>query len=190
MSREARLKAAAAQAVAARTTKGRRAAVSQDRLRRLRGLVMPGPAQIAYTNEWPEGQERGPGGAAAAANGKIYDPDGILDRGGIAHETFHLLDQQHLTDADRARLQGLLGKRVRSGVWDQGTGATEAGMLSPSEVAADWYAALVMKQDPKRGWSGGYSDGGIPNRKELLRFGRAVERLGKRYGLTPYTPPK
>lgn len=153
--------------------------VGNRRLAKLSALKVPGAAQASVSHTWPTEYERG-NSAAGALNGTIYDPDRILDKDGRGHEMFHLLDQQHLTVADRARLQRRLG--VKRGVWDHD------GPSAPSEIAADWYAALVNKRDPKRSWSAGY-DGAIPTRKALLRFGRELERIGKRYKLATYRDP-
>ena len=115
------------------------------------------------------------GGLTYPDQGTIRLPD--RDSYGLAHEMFHLLDAQVLTDADRARFAKILRT---DGVWNQGTGTK--GFTSPDEIAADYYAALATNMDVKKAGGGRYV--GEYGPKRLRRFGNSLERLLKRRGLS------
>lgn len=151
---------------------------------RLGALFVPGAPQAQMAYEWPAGQERGMS-AGAAGDGKIFDPDRILDRSGRAHEGFHLLDQQSFTDEDRARLQKVTGM---PGPWFNGEPGQGSYSTSAGERMADYFAAVVRRRDPERGWTGGY-DGDVPTRKQLMRFAVELERIGRTHGLGRYRDP-
>lgn len=138
--------------------------------------MVPG---LRVVDGWPAGSEQGVSGGGYL-DGVIYNPGGVLDETGIAHETFHGLNDRHLTDADRERLLAVTGHKPP---WRSGTG--QAGLDSPSELLADWYSAVARGRDPEREWAGSY-EGEPPSRRKLLRFGRSLERLGKRYDLPRY----
>lgn len=150
-------------------------------LRKLKGLRIPRPDDLQVVDGWPAGSEQGTSGGGYL-DGTIYNPGGVLDEGGIAHETFHGLDDKNLTDDDRARLLTASGK---TGPWRRGSGLTREGLQSPSELLADWYSAVARGLDPKREWDAGY-EGEAPSRRRLLRFGRVLERAGDRYDLDAY----
>jgi hypothetical protein len=100
-----------------------------------------------------------------------------------AHEMFHILDSTVLTDADRRRFQKILGMPKRA--WNTGTGMTGGGLRSPSEIGADYYAAVAVGLDPSRQYEGAYAQSYNPRR--LRRFGRSLERLLARHPeLRPY----
>lgn len=103
-----------------------------------------------------------------------------------AHELFHVLDAQVLTDQDRARFQKIL---KLDGPWDQGTG-TKGGFNSPSEKVADYYAAAALGLDlvgKNRQVVGSYAQ---PTPRRLRRMGRSFERLLARHPeLRAYTNP-
>jgi hypothetical protein len=100
------------------------------------------------------------------------------DRFGLAHELFHALDTQVFTDSDRARFQTIL--QAPSGPWRAGTGVK--GKRSPSEIAADYYAAIATGLDPRHEGSGAYVDAFGP--KRMRRFENSLGRLMRRRGLS------
>lgn len=101
------------------------------------------------------------------------------DRFAVGHEIGHLFLEQTLTDADRARVQRILGK---TGPWDRGTGLN-GGYQSPSEIAADYYGAAATAFDPSTQGLGGYAQ---IDPKTLKRFKKYLDRLGRARGLRQY----
>lgn len=96
-----------------------------------------------------------------------------------AHEIGHLFLETSIGDAERARVQRIL--RVK-GPWDQGTG-TEGGYSSPSEIAADYYAAAATGFPQAGKGVEGYASIGP---KRLRRFKRYLDQVGRERGLRQY----
>lgn len=101
------------------------------------------------------------------------------DRFAVGHEIGHLYLEHYLTGREKARIQRILGV---GGAWDQGTG-TEGGYRSPSEHAADYYAAAATGFDPSTHGLGGYAQ---IKPKRLKRFKKYLDRLGRAQGLRQY----
>lgn len=129
----------------------------------------------------PKGGELGPtGGYTNSETGEVFMPE--YDPFGYAHELFHLLDAQALTDQDRARFQKILKLK---GPWDQGTGTS--GLGSPSEIVADYYAGAALGLDLNRENVSAYAQ---MTPRRLRRMGRSFERmLARRPDLRPYENP-
>lgn len=124
------------------------------------------------------------GAASDPASGTIYAPNGPLGRFARAHEIAHMLDTQVFSDGDRAYFQKAMG--LKPGTWNAGTGMTDAGLHSPSELFADYFAALATHMDPHREWEAAYV-GTPPSRRQLLKLGKALQRLGLRRHLSLYS---
>lgn len=143
-------------------------------------LPVAGNMTVHYGEfEDPHGGAHGPaGGYTDVETGNVYlrTPDDFA----TGHEAFHLLDKL-ATDRDRARWQRILGYK---GEWDQGTGASAAGLRSPSELIADNFGMLASGRDPRTTMDGGYVESYNP--KRLRRFGRSLERFRVRNGLEVY----
>lgn len=145
------------------------------------GLPAPPQATVKYGPVTPEESQQllsgdlNVGGYSFGKTGQIRLPQ--RDRFSLAHELFHALDAQVFTDSDRARFQRIL--RAPAGEWKAATGAA-GGKQSPSEIAADYFAAIATKQGPTEG-QGTYVDAFGP--KRLKRFGRSLGRLRDRRGL-------
>lgn len=153
--------------------------------RRLERRRLPGPASVNIAREWPAMfGERGDSVAAVIDN-TIYAPDG-LNRFDAAHEAFHVM-QQGFTDAQKAKLARKVGM---AGPWDPPNWKAEAAPTSPHEVAADWFAAAMLGIDPGREWGHGSYAHDNPSRRQMLRFTRALERIGARNGLPGYQRPR
>lgn len=112
------------------------------------------------------------------ASGTIYYSQ-PLSKFARAHEVAHLLDAQVLSDGDRRFFQRLM--HAPSGEWRQGSAADTRG--GPSEWFADYYAFAALGIDPRRSYEDSYATVGP---KRLLRFQKALDRLGRRHGLRPY----
>lgn len=100
-----------------------------------------------------------------------------------AHETGHLFDAQVLGDGDRIYFQKLM--QAPAGPWDHGKayGKVE-GNISPNEWFSDYYAAAATGRTPQNGY-GGESFATI-GPKRMIRFEKALARLGKRRSLQQY----
>ena len=100
-----------------------------------------------------------------------------------------------MTDADRRRFAMTMGRQ--GDPWFTGNSpaygdasSTRGYRHSVGEAFADMAAMVALHRDPKTGMREyGYLDR-MPSRKQLLRFGRALERLGRRYGLDEYQRPQ
>lgn len=114
--------------------------------------------------------------AADVARMRANAPRG--DRFAVAHEIGHLY-LEGLTGLEKARIQRILKLK---GAWDRGTGL-EGGYSSPSEHAADYYAAAATAFDPSTHGVGGYTQ---VDPKVLKRFKRHLDRLGRAQGLRQY----
>lgn len=145
------------------------------------GYVPVAPT-VHYTQGYAPGitQENATGNAA-------YDPDtdtvyyqGKLEKSTKAHELGHALDDQVLSDGDRAYFQKLM--HAPAGEWRSGTGL-QGGMTSPSEWFADYYQASALNLDPRRQNEAAYATIGP---KRLKRFEAALSRLAKRQHLKQY----
>ena len=130
----------------------------------------------------PDNGAYGPtAGYTNPATGEIFLSE--YDDFNYAHELFHLLDTQAVTDADRARWQKILKLK---GPWNQGTG-TQGGFSSPSEIVADYYAAAALGMDLNHELVGSYAQ---LTPKRLRRMGRSFERmLARRPDLQAYANP-
>lgn len=156
----------------------RRAVPIRKQVRRKKTYRLPAPLSAKVTYGPLTDQELGgqmTGGLTYPDQGTIRLPE--RDPYGLAHELFHVLDAQVLTDADRARFQKIL--RLNAGPWNSGTGTK--GYVSPDEIAADYFAALATNLDIRKAGSGAYVSEYGP--KRLRRFGNSLERLLKRRGL-------
>jgi hypothetical protein len=129
--------------------------------------------------------------AASPSEGVIYS-DGPMDRWTAGHESAHLLERL-MTDRDRARFTRLAGAKQ----WDVGTSGamgpeTPGYRKSGSERFGDLAAMLSIDHDPRGNKVvAGYLDtADMPSRRQLLRFGRALERFGTRHGLPEYQRPR
>lgn len=129
--------------------------------------------------QYPSGGDVGMvGGYTNPSTGDIYMQE--RDPFALAHEKFHLLDYQSLSDAERGRLQRAMNM---TGAWDQGVGVT-GGMHSPSEWAADYYAAGVTGLNLNRQVVSSYATIGP---KRLKRFKRELKRISRDHPeLVPY----
>lgn len=130
--------------------------------------------------------------AAEPDTGTIY-ADGAMDRFTGAHESAHLLEKL-MTGADRKRFAKVMGMPNRP--WEVGksgaTGQESTGYRgSLSEIMADWTAMLATRHDPSgnKVISGFVDTDAMPSRKQLLRFGRSLERFGARNSLPQYVRP-
>ena len=128
--------------------------------------------------------------AASPTEGVIYS-DGPMDRHTAAHESAHLLERL-MTDRDKARFTRLAGAKQ----WDVGTSGamgpeTPGYRQSGSERFGDLAAMLATRRDPQgnRVVAGYLDTADMPSRRELLRFGRSLERFGTRHGLPQYVRP-
>lgn len=123
----------------------------------------------------------GTGAAAYAADTDTIHYEGLLGKSARGHENGHALDDQVLSDGDRrffTRLMGLIGD------WNQGTGMT--GFHSPNEWFADWYGNAANGRDGFHQWDSAYAP--APNPKAYRKFRQALDRLGRRHHLKPYSP--
>ena len=176
------------QALAAQ--RSRRQAHQQDLLNRLMSVKVPG---VPATVKDPLPGMTAPV-AADPANGVIYS-DGPMDRHTAAHESAHLLERL-MTDRDKARFARVMG--LGGHPWEvgqsgaMGTGPSTGYRNSVGEIMADWTAMLATRHDPRsnRVVAGYIDTKDMPNRRQLLQFGRALERFGARNGLQQYVRPR
>lgn len=101
------------------------------------------------------------------------------DRYSTAHEIGHLFLETSIGDRERERIRRIL--KV-DGPWDQGTGL-EGGYSSPSEIAADYYAAAATGYPHPGKDVSGYARIGP---KRLRRFKKYLDHVGKERGLRQY----
>jgi hypothetical protein len=132
---------------------------------------VPIPDQYTLTHNEDEG------GVADVTNMRANAPRG--DRFAAGHEIGHLFLEQLTTPEEKARIQRIL---KINGAWDQGTGL-EGGYSSPSEHAADYYAAAATGFDPARYGLGGYTQIGA---RKLKRFKIYLDKIGRERGLRQY----
>jgi hypothetical protein len=124
------------------------------------------------------------GAQSVPSEGVVYLTK-AADSFGRAHEVGHVFDAQDLSDGDRTYFQKLM--HAPGGQWNQGTGL-KGGLHSPHEWFADYYGAAatgVTGDDLRRGQ--GISSYATLGPKRLDRFIAALERLGRRQGLDPYS---
>lgn len=149
-------------------------------------LVMPAPPTVRYVHgAYPGHPDLGQ--ATDTGNATIYwQGDGPLGAFPRAHEVGHLFDAQVLNDGDRRYFQRLM--HAPGGAWDQGTG-NQGGTGSPVEWFADYYGAAATGFDPRPSTRGGadISSYAIIGPKRLERFKKALDRLGRRNALLPYS---
>jgi hypothetical protein len=143
--------------------------------------MTPMPPNVRFVDGVAPGTPAGvlSGAQTDMNNGTIYStvPLEPFDR---AHEVGHVFDVQVLSDGDRRSFQRLM--QAPSGAWNQGSAADTGG--GPSEWFGDYYAAAATRMDPEHEHLGNYAKIGP---KRLKRFERAMDRLGKRRNLLPYT---
>jgi hypothetical protein len=154
---------------------------------KLLGLTVP-MAPVLLTAPALEGA-----GASAQSDGRTIFFDGKVDNRTFAHEAAHNLDAQVMTDADRRRFAQIMGRGNKP--WDvhvSNGGQATVGHSSVSERFADMTAMLATRKfpEPGRGGGFGYMDDDPPNLRELLRFGRSLERLAARNNLQAYRRPQ
>jgi hypothetical protein len=153
--------------------------------KRLRGLEIPMAPKV---NVLPatEGMP-----AQAQTDGTNVYVQGRADDRTMAHEIAHNLDAQVMTDSDRKRFAMVMGRPDKPwDVYEQNGGYQTTSHGSMSERFADMVAMLATKDYPKAGRGGGFAYlDDPPSRRELLRFGRALERLGRRNNLGQYKRP-
>lgn len=157
----------------------------RQRLRKLNRMVVPAAA-VTFAHATP-----GMPGAAQTDGRTVYlQSGGLPDRRTLAHEIAgHNLDVQYLTDADRARFSAIMGLQGKP--WDDiqksEAGQAYTGHSSASERFADMVAMIETKQFPRPGRGGGFAYlDDPPSLRELIRFGRSLERLRRRKGLGVY----
>lgn len=145
------------------------------------GFVPAAPV-VNYVQGYAPGitQENATGTAAYDANTDTVYYQGRLRKSTKAHELGHALDDQVLTDGDRAYFQKLL--HAPAGEWNTGTGLQ--GLASPNEIFADYYQAAALHLDPRRQSEASYTTVG-PVR--LKRFEAALARIAARKHLQPYS---
>jgi hypothetical protein len=155
------------------------------RLRVLSRMTVPAAA-VTFAQATP-----GMPGAAQTDGRTVYLQDGGLpDRRTLTHEIAgHNLDAQVLTDRDRARFSAIMGLAGKP--WDDmqqtAAGQPYTGHSSASERFADMVAMIETKQFPKPGRGGGYAYlDDPPTLRELIRFGRRLERVRRRNNLGVY----
>lgn len=150
----------------------------------LESLVVPMAPRVQFVHGTMPGDTGASTEVSAAAtdgaSGTVYYQQPLSDYA-RAHEIGHLFDHQILTDGDRRYFSRLL-QVPGEGDWRRGTGSN--GMESPSEWFADYYAAAATNLDPRRGSVASYASVGP---KRLVRFTKALDRLGRRHGLQPYS---
>lgn len=162
--------------------------MSRRRRRRLR--ILNGMSVPAAAVTFAQATAGMPGAAQTDGRTVYLQGGGLPDRRTLAHEIAgHNLDAQVLTDRDRARFSAIMGLQGKP--WDDmqhtQAGQPYTGHSSASERFADMVAMLETKQFPEPGRGGGFAYlDDPPSLRELIRFGRSLERLRKRRGLETY----
>lgn len=149
---------------------------------RVRALRVPMPQSVRMAPLSELGIQNAYG-AADPQTGTIYS-DGKLDRYALAHETMHLLP---LGERDQRRFARIMGQ-PQGQWWADAEPGSAAWRGSLGERFADMGAMVATGFDPRHGSVSAYMDE-MPTQRQLLRFGRALERYGRRNGLPPYRPP-
>lgn len=128
------------------------------------------PAQAAaYSPAAPMVAQECPGvGGACFTNGTLYIGSSP-DRFATAHEVGHAFDSEVLTDEMRTSFQRRM--RAPEGPWSTGTGFP-AGLQSPNEWFADYFAVCTTGINPRRGWPDSYAP-----RPPLQRFFRVCTAI-------------
>lgn len=121
------------------------------------------PAAPISTSECPAG------GGACFTNGTIYLGAGA-SRFERQHEIGHAFDAEVLTDSQRADFQRMM--RAPAGPWFAGTGFP-AGLHSPAEWFADYYAVCLARINPRQGWPDSYAP--RPTLRRFLRVCNAIK---------------
>jgi hypothetical protein len=149
---------------------------------------VPAPPSIQFVRGVaPGSDDPGLGMSTAAtdmATNTVYYTQ-PLSRFAKAHESFHVLDNEALTSADRLALEQAVG--IGKGRWSQGVGLA-GGMNSPDEIVADWYANAAVGNDPGGRHGGAWEDAyaSPPSHKAFHAFERVLSQIARRRFLSAY----